>query len=220
MYIQRVLAGAVASAMLLAAGAGVAKADVVTFDDPVGVANANTGNTPMADQGLVFSYTAGFGGVWGPEDPSQGNGTLNYIYAFGDGLTITRQGGGLFDLATADFTLSWYTAAFGGPFDPGVTMANDNVTLTAQTIGGPVVETLTLGQGFQTYGLGLTGVSSILITANSTGEGYWAVDNLEGANFGVGVPEPATWALMLVGFGGLGAALRLRRRERAISAAA
>jgi PEP-CTERM motif len=28
-----------------------------------------------------------------------------------------------------------------------------------------------------------------------------------------GVPEPASWALMLVGFGGLGAALRLRRRQ-------
>jgi hypothetical protein len=29
------------------------------------------------------------------------------------------------------------------------------------------------------------------------------------------VPEPATWGLMLVGFGGLGAALRLRRRQAA-----
>ena len=27
-----------------------------------------------------------------------------------------------------------------------------------------------------------------------------------------GVPEPATWALMLAGFGGLGAAMRLRRK--------
>ena len=27
-----------------------------------------------------------------------------------------------------------------------------------------------------------------------------------------GVPEPATWAMMLVGFGGLGAVLRTRRR--------
>ncbi|MDB5436644.1 MAG: hypothetical protein JWR47_2901 [Phenylobacterium sp.] len=30
---------------------------------------------------------------------------------------------------------------------------------------------------------------------------------------GGGVPEPASWALMLVGFGGLGAALRHRRRQ-------
>jgi len=35
---------------------------------------------------------------------------------------------------------------------------------------------------------------------------------------GGGVPEPASWALMLVGFGGLGAALRARRRAGALAA--
>ena len=34
-----------------------------------------------------------------------------------------------------------------------------------------------------------------------------------------GVPEPATWAMMLVGFGGLGVALRRARRDRAPAAA-
>ncbi len=37
---------------------------------------------------------------------------------------------------------------------------------------------------------------------------------------GGGVPEPATWAMMLVGFGGLGALLRHRRHQNAIAATA
>ena len=39
----------------------------------------------------------------------------------------------------------------------------------------------------------------------------------EGITLGGGVPEPASWALMLVGFGGLGAALRHRRRRLAVA---
>ncbi|HEX4184075.1 MAG TPA: PEPxxWA-CTERM sorting domain-containing protein, partial [Caulobacteraceae bacterium] len=33
-----------------------------------------------------------------------------------------------------------------------------------------------------------------------------------------GVPEPATWAVMMVGFGGMGAAMRSRRRQAATAA--
>jgi len=40
---------------------------------------------------------------------------------------------------------------------------------------------------------------------------YIALDITSPAGAGGGVPEPATWAMMLVGFGGLGAALRRRR---------
>jgi len=35
------------------------------------------------------------------------------------------------------------------------------------------------------------------------------------ADFAAGVPEPATWAMMLFGFGGLGAAIRSRRKQAA-----
>ena len=40
----------------------------------------------------------------------------------------------------------------------------------------------------------------------------WGIDNLSVTSSTGGVPEPATWALMLLGFGGLGTALRSRRR--------
>lgn len=36
--------------------------------------------------------------------------------------------------------------------------------------------------------------------------------------FSDGVPEPATWAMMLAGFGGLGVAMRARRRQIAATA--
>ncbi|MBV8684696.1 MAG: PEP-CTERM sorting domain-containing protein [Caulobacteraceae bacterium] len=44
-----------------------------------------------------------------------------------------------------------------------------------------------------------------------TGTFDGVVGNGDG-DFAIGVPEPATWALMLIGFGGLGMALRSRRR--------
>ncbi len=45
-------------------------------------------------------------------------------------------------------------------------------------------------------------------------EGFFAIDNL---TIGSGAPEPSTWAIMLTGFGSVGAMLR-RRRQVALTA--
>lgn len=51
-------------------------------------------------------------------------------------------------------------------------------------------------------------------TANQTG-----YDNITfGSAFAGGVPEPATWALLVMGFGAMGAAMRRRRRPSAKAA--
>jgi hypothetical protein len=39
-----------------------------------------------------------------------------------------------------------------------------------------------------------------------------------GSNTAGGTPEPATWAMMLLGFGGMGAAMRSARRRKALAA--
>lgn len=54
------------------------------------------------------------------------------------------------------------------------------------------------------------GVSSIDLTA-----GY---NSFEISKIAIPVPEPSTWAMMVLGFGGAGAMLRMRRRSLAIAA--
>ena len=46
-------------------------------------------------------------------------------------------------------------------------------------------------------------------TANNTLNSYARLDNLTVSNAGA-VPEPAEWAMLLVGFGGVGAVMRRR----------
>ena len=49
--------------------------------------------------------------------------------------------------------------------------------------------------------------------------GFWELDDVSLANGVGGVPEPATWGLMLTGFLGAGAAIRANRRRQGVVAA-
>jgi hypothetical protein len=52
-------------------------------------------------------------------------------------------------------------------------------------------------------------------TGPSSGDGYYFIGGVDGGVLlaGGGVPEPATWGMMLIGLGGLGALARTRRRS-------
>lgn len=59
------------------------------------------------------------------------------------------------------------------------------------------------------YGVSYSGGISKLVITDSPGQ---EIDHIQyGVNLNGGIPEPATWAMMLVGFGLLGATLRHRR---------
>jgi hypothetical protein len=81
--------------------------------------------------------------------------------------------------------------------------------------GGSSTQTVTLASGvfgLQNFTFNQSNLSSVVFTPTTT-EGPWVQFDNVGVNGVGGVPEPATWAMMLVGFGGLGAVLRGAKRK-------
>ena len=180
-------------ALLLALAAPAAQAAVVDFDlDPA----PGQGLGTYSSGGLTFTEGGFLGlGIWDSSSPNS-NGTNNLIYTdgFGGGdVTITRTGGGTFDLFSIDLVVSWYAA-----------FANDSVLFNNVAQG--IDSTLT------TYVLNLTGITSFTISGliNDTSFGYWSADNIV-YDAVAPIPVPAALPLMLVALGALGVAARRRR---------
>jgi hypothetical protein len=129
-------------------------------------------------------------------------------------------GGGAYDISASAFN-SDTTGYVGSPFGlytATVTVQSDfqqplDIELSASAVsqtGGEAVADLTNSL----YWGGITGVSigGVKVdgfTVTSASGTNWANSFIPTSG---GVPEPAAWALMLTGFGAVGASLRLRRR--------
>ena len=68
---------------------------------------------------------------------------------------------------------------------------------------------------------GFSNTGNFTDVTGSVRTNQWAFDvlNVNGATQGGAVPEPATWAMMLIGFGAAGVSLRYRRRKTVLAAA-
>ncbi len=188
----------------LAAFSTPAAAAVVTFDATATEGTSMTGDgATYSEGGLTFTSSAsGPGGShrlshWGEDNANNadpGGATLFQLFA-GAFLTITRTGGGAFSLMSFDVA-DLFNVGSAGPIvyswvDGGG--AHENVFNLDNDVG------------LQTLTLNLSGVTSFTMQQAAP---YVQIDNVtfEAA----AVPEPGAWALMILGFGVAGAALRRR----------
>jgi hypothetical protein len=151
----------------------------------------------------------------------------------GDTANIVPPGGSggeyFAPIDSADFTLGSDSGSLSGAGLTNTVVLNPSSSFPAIVFGqgnsgGGVAEGL-INPAFETYdlatGFPLTAGTPSFITQvfdTSTGS-LLEFDSASSVSFQAvgGVPEPATWAVMLVGFGGLGAAMRSRRRRAALA---
>jgi PEP-CTERM motif len=180
-------------------------------------ASANAGSVDFTNYGWNFSVKDNAPIANGADlDANRPGSGFDWTYAFqatGDGVfqmnydvTATGSTDGLFGWAIA----------FTGPSGPTGSGGPDlNAHINDPTTSGVFQANVTAGQF---YFVGLAGNPNIgaccarNFAAAMDGTFDWHITERGG------VPEPASWALMLVGFGGMGAVLRSRRKLATIAA--
>lgn len=200
-----------AAAALATAAPAMAATTIVTFDElAVDGTGLYSSAGPIESGGLTFTRPSAGTDFYvfrrsASQNADPGGATLGFNASSGPlttgvgGFGITRTGGGEFTLnsiAISDFSNSANPRAFRFVFN------------TAN--GQEVVDITTdAAAGLQTIALNRSGLLSVSLG----GSGFPQIDNVSFtvASATAPVPEPATWAMMIVGFGAVGATLRRRR---------
>lgn len=157
----------------------------------------------LYSQGYYFSTpTGGFAGAQGVTSTGANNGTERIVYNVKP-LTMMAVNNGSFSLASLDAGTAWYN---------NVNLQSYAMTLIGtRADGSTVTQTLNLGPSFASYTLnGFTRLKSLVFENSSNG--VLSFDNL---HLAASVPEPASWAMLLGGFGLVGGTMRSRRKTAA-----
>ncbi|MEO7787853.1 MAG: PEPxxWA-CTERM sorting domain-containing protein [Sphingomicrobium sp.] len=195
---------------LAAAGAALAIAAPATAAITI---TASPGAVQPDENVLANTNVTGttvFGGT------NQTNTSVSIASTNGETLTSTTSNGqSRFSSTDGSLDMARIFLTQGGTF----TSAEFNLfnalstTSSVSIIVNGIAQSFALGNGQNFFGIQATGgdvISSIAFDTNGIGVADLRQLRLGGV---AAVPEPATWALMLIGFGGMGIAMRRGRRR-------
>ena len=218
---------ALAAAVLTLAGQAQANT-LITFEEPALTAMANIpgSSVPLAAQlstqflstlGVSFSSGAGYVAVvyhdatYTPSTPNVIGGT-----SLGGTLDYGAPINAAFFIGTTTAATTNYVRVLGDL----IPLGSGTVTLSAFDLLGNLLGSVSdndnypLGQG-PVLALSIAGIHSVSFSGTSQ---TVAFDNFEFGDLSApsdgAVPEPSSWALMILGLGGTGAMLRRRRQAR------
>jgi hypothetical protein len=166
--------------------------------------------TPLTRAVGAYGYSAaasgGFYGAGTPADHWLSTNTAT------DAITLGNFTGGVFGLGG-----TFFGSNMGGSFVSG------SVILTATDADGSVSKSILNATTSSFLGFvstsGLTGVTLAAVQPSGSTYLWPTADNLTlGGQVLSAVPEPATWAMMIIGFGAVGSMVRTSRRRNAFSA--
>ncbi|MBL8554606.1 MAG: PEP-CTERM sorting domain-containing protein [Phenylobacterium sp.] len=210
--------GLLAGAALMAAALPAAASTTITFDERTSASGVDTGDFESAGFLFTHAFNQGVGfrswgteGEFAPNNADPDGATLfdnvggRYANAF------AAIGGGAFALFSIDLADIYNGQAGGLPLT--------TIFTATKAGGGTVTQSFTFDQtpGLKTFAFNTDFQNVVSVSwggdLNSNGTSPYGVqlDNIVvGEAVTGGVPEPATWALMILGFGAAGAALRRR----------
>lgn len=233
MNLKTVFSSAAVGALLAIAVSSATAANVLTngsFEDPVdaagsyqgfrqGAAIGNNNGTPWifsyhTDQGadaMTYVIADNYAGYSGKTTPFG-----NQYYAMGELRyeTVTTQG--VQGLALGHYELSFWQASLPGVGGAvNVDFRRGRITAFTSLLGGDQLFTTAAGSDWtrRSVEFEVTGLDAYFVNLSSVMGSYGLIDNVQ-LNLvppGGAIPEPSTWALMLLGFGSTGAILRRRR---------
>jgi hypothetical protein len=192
------------------------KADVITFDSVGNSYVSLTAGTPFVDGAYDVNMVQPTGTIYiGTASaltcfpPCVTNGT-DMLASLQTSLKVSRSDGGSFSLSTIDAAALVATLGFALDLQiVGTTISNSTVTaaITEASGSADIFHTFTF--------TGFDNLASFQINGLPSGNEF-AVDNIVVAS---PVPEPSTWAMMLLGFVGVGSMAYRRKSKPALMVA-